>query len=55
MKVKLTNATSKIIKLINGKSIRPAKSIILTLEKGTDLYIQIKNFEKKGSLDILYL
>ena len=52
MTVKITNATSKKIMLINGKNINPKQTIVLDLEKGTTLYSQIKSLEKKGALDL---
>lgn len=52
MRTKITNATSKPIMLINGTTIKPGKSVTLTLKKGTDLYEQVKNLEKMGLVDL---
>lgn len=50
--MKITNASSKTITLLNGKRIEPKCSINITVDKKSGMYEQIKNLEKMGLLDI---
>lgn len=50
--MKITNASSKVVTLANGKQIKPKTTIILNVEKSSDLFEQINNLAKKGILDI---
>lgn len=50
--MKITNASSKVVTLANGKQIKPKKSIDIDVKKGDELYDQVKNLESKGILDL---
>lgn len=50
--MKITNASSKVVTLANGKQIKPKTTITLNVEKGSDLFEQINNLVKKGILDV---
>ena len=51
--MKIINASSKTITLLNGKKIDPKDSININVDKASSLYEQIKSLEKMGLLDIL--
>lgn len=51
--MKITNASSKKVTLVNGKTIGPKSTVSLEVTKGTDLYEQIKNLEASGVLDVM--
>lgn len=50
--MKITNASSKVVTLANGKQIKPKATIVIDIKKGSDLYEQVSNLAKKGILDI---
>lgn len=50
--MKITNASSKTVFLINGKTIKPKETTNITLTEGTDLYTQIMSLNKSGILDL---
>lgn len=50
--MKITNASSKTVFLLNGKVIAPKKNIEINVEKGSDLYQQIISLEKNGILTL---
>jgi len=49
--MKITNASSKTISLLNGKTIRPKQTITINLKEGTDLYTQVMSLNKSGIID----
>lgn len=53
IKMKIRNNSSKYVSLLNGRDIAPRQTIYVTTTKGTELYNQIKNLERKGILQIL--
>lgn len=50
--MKITNITNKNITLCNGKLVKIRQTVDVEAERGTALYEQIKNLEKKGLLMI---
>ena len=50
--MKITNATSKKITLVNGTVLAPKRTVMLTVTKGSELFQQIKTLEKRGSLTV---
>jgi len=50
--MKITNASSKTITLLNGKKIAPKQTININVAQGTDLYEQIKGLEQLELVDL---
>lgn len=50
--MKITNASSKTISLLNGKAIRPKQTVTVDLKEGTDLYTQVISLKKAGILEV---
>lgn len=48
--MKITNTTSKIIVLIDGTKLNPYSDVSMPVAKGSELFMQIKALEKRGSL-----
>lgn len=49
--MKITNASSKTVTLINGKRIKPKQTINIKVVTGSDLYEQVISLNKSGILD----
>ena len=49
--MKITNASSKTVTLVNGKTIKPKTTIDINVKEGTDLYQQIQSLIKADILN----